>query len=66
MITVVIPETSEKNVIDLTYDNLSRESYPNGHRVIVADDWLDGFKKCKTEYICFVEPFGSKRYLTSR
>lgn len=56
MITVVIPQTSEPNVEKLTEENMKREGYPPGSRVVVAKSWLKGLEKCETDFICFVEP----------
>jgi len=56
MITVVIKNNGEENVIKLTYSNLWREikDIP-GAELIVENDWMDAVFKVKNDYICFVE-----------
>src|SRR3990167_4272253 len=56
MVTVVIKNNNENNVIQLTWENLWKElkDIPAAE-LIVEDDWLDSLKKVKTPYVCFVE-----------
>ncbi len=57
MITVVIKDNGEPNVIALTYDNLWRElkDIPEAE-LMVAKSWFDALGSIKTKYVCFVEP----------
>lgn len=55
MITVVIKDSGEPNVIKLTYENIWRElkDIPDAN-LIVANSWLDTLDT-KDRYICFLE-----------
>lgn len=68
MITCVIKNSGEANVISLTYENLWKElkALP-GSEIIVEENWLDGVLKAKNKYICFVEAdcLVSSGYFTS-
>lgn len=54
MLTVVIKDNGEPNVIKLTYENLWRElrNIPNS-KLEVSSSWLDA--DVKSKYVCFVE-----------
>ena len=58
MITVVIANNQEENVVKLTYENLWKElkDIP-GAELFVADHWLDYSlsSNSKNKYVCFVE-----------
>lgn len=56
MITVIIKDDGEPNVIKLTYENLYRElkDIPEA-KLIVAKNWLEALPTVKTQYACFVE-----------
>lgn len=57
MITVVIRDDGEPNVIALTYENLWKElkDIP-GAEIEIASDWMPMVKKTKNKFISFVEP----------
>lgn len=56
-LTVVIPRSAEPTVIQLTQENLQRElETVNGSEILVVDTWGEGIAKCRTEFICLVEP----------
>lgn len=56
MISVIIKDSGESNVIKLTYENLYKELKDiNGSRLIVSSSWFDALDKVKTPYVCFVE-----------
>lgn len=56
MLSVVIVDSHEPNVIKLTYENLWREikNIPDAE-LLVTDDWVGALEKIKNTYICFVE-----------
>lgn len=56
MLTVVIQNNGEDNVIELTYKNLWRElkDIPEAE-LLVSEDWLDYLGATKNKFICFVE-----------
>lgn len=58
MLTVVIKDSGEENVVKLTYENLWKElkDIP-GAELIVRKNWLDSttLANTKNKYICFVE-----------
>lgn len=57
MITVIIKDNGEPNVIKLTYENLYKELKDiNDSKLIVSASWFDALSKVKTPYVCFVEP----------
>lgn len=57
MITVIIKDLGEPNVIKLTYENLYKELKDiNDSKLIVSASWFDALAKVKTPYVCFVEP----------
>jgi hypothetical protein len=56
MITVVIKNNDEPNVIQLTYENLWKELKDiNGSEMFIEKHWVDAVKKVKNKFICFVE-----------
>ena len=57
MLTVVIPRTAEPTVVQLTHENLLRElASVHGSELLITDSWGEGIVKCRTEFICLVEP----------
>jgi hypothetical protein len=56
MLTTVILDSGEPNVIKLTYENLHKElkDIP-GSKIVVSDSWFGGLGQIKTPYVCFVE-----------
>lgn len=56
MLTVVIKDDGEQNVIALTYQNLWKElkDIPDAE-LVVSKNWLDELPKIKNKYVCFVE-----------
>lgn len=56
MITVAIKDNGEKNVIQMTYEDLWRElkDLP-GAEIIVVDDWFEVLNVTKNKFVCFVE-----------
>lgn len=56
MLSVIIPKTAEPTVVKLTEENLRKETVPFGSELLLTDSWGQGLAKCKTEFICFVEP----------
>lgn len=56
MVSVIIKDNGEKNVIQLTYENLWRElkNIP-GSELFVAEDWLESLDIVNNKYVCFVE-----------
>lgn len=56
MLSVVIQDNDEPNVIKLTYDNLYRELKDiEGSEILVEKDWFDAVPKVTNKYVCFVE-----------
>lgn len=57
MLTLVIRDNDEPNVIKLTYENLQKEikDIP-GAEIVVDHNWFNALSKVKNKYICFVEP----------
>jgi len=57
MLSIVILDSGEPNVIKLTYENLFREikSIPDGE-LLVEKDWFNALDKIHNKYVCFVEP----------
>lgn len=57
MITVVIKDSGEASVVLMTYENLWKElkTIP-GSEIIVESSWLEGVRKTKNKFVCFVEP----------
>lgn len=68
MISVIILNKGEDNVVKLTYENLWRElkDIPDTE-LLVSEDWMDYLPKIKNRYVCFVEPdcLVSSGYFTS-
>lgn len=58
MLTVCIAKQRvEQTVIDLTEDNMKRElKSVNNSELLITEGWSEGIGKCKTEFICLVEP----------
>lgn len=57
MLSVVILDDGEPNVIKLTYENLHKETKQiEDSELIVAKDWFDALSVVKNKYVCFVEP----------
>lgn len=56
MLTVIIKDNGEPNVIKLTYENIWRElkNIPDAE-ILVEEDWFNGLSKVKTKFVCFVE-----------
>lgn len=56
MITVVIRDNGERNVVQLTYENLYKELKDiEGSDLIVSEDWFNTMPRIKNKYVCFVE-----------
>lgn len=57
MLSVIILDNHEPNVIRLTYENLWRELKDiEGSELLVADDWFKPLGAVKNPYVCLVEP----------
>lgn len=56
MVTVIIPSTDEPKVVQYTKELIGREGFPAGSKVLVESSWEAGFKKVKTDFVCFLEP----------
>lgn len=58
MLSVIISNTAEPTVVQLTYDNLRREllGVKDSTELIVADTWAAGLAQAKGDYVSFVEP----------
>lgn len=56
MLSVIIKDDGEANVVALTYQNLWRElkDIPDAE-LIVSTDWFSEMPKIKNKYVCFVE-----------
>ena len=56
MLSVIILDSHEPSVINLTYENLWKElkDIP-GAELIVSDSWLGAIPNTKNKYVCFVE-----------
>jgi hypothetical protein len=56
MLTIIIRDDGEKNVVALTYENLFKElkNIPDAH-IVVSSDWISGLEGVDTRYVCFVE-----------
>lgn len=56
MVTVVILDNHEPNVVQLTFENLYKELKDiYGSELLIRDKWFD-LENVKNRYICFVEP----------
>lgn len=56
MISVIIHDSGEPNVIRLTYENLYKELKDiKGFELLVSDNWFEELGTIKNDYICFVE-----------
>ena len=56
MVSVVILDNGEQNVIQLTFENLYRELKDiYGSELLIRDKWFD-LTDIKNRYVCFVEP----------
>lgn len=56
MISVIILDNGEPNVIRLTYENLYKEIKDiEGAELLVSKDWLKPLATIKNQYVCFVE-----------
>lgn len=58
MLSVIIKNTNEPNVVRLTYDNFCRDllSVKDSTELIVADTWETGYAQSKGNFVSFVEP----------
>lgn len=57
MLSVIILDNGESNVIQLTYENLYRELKDiEGSELIIAKDWFKPLFSVKNPYFCLVEP----------
>lgn len=56
MLSVVILDSNEPNVIKLTYENLFKEikQIPDAE-LLVSPDWFDALPAINNKYVCFVE-----------
>lgn len=56
MLSVIIQNKGEDNVVQLTYENLWHElkDIP-GAELIISEDWFDYIPKIKNNFVCFVE-----------
>lgn len=56
MLSVVILNNDEPNVIQLTWENLHRElTGIVGSELLLERNWLNAIPKIKNQYVCFVE-----------
>ena len=58
MLSVIIKDSHEPNVIKLTYENLFRELKNIDSELLVADNWIDAVMKLETgheNFVCMVE-----------
>ncbi len=56
MLTVLIKDNGEKNVVQFTYENLWRELKDSpDSELLVVDDWFDALDIVKNKFVCFVE-----------
>ena len=57
MVSIIIKDNGEANVIQLTYENLWKEIKDiKGAELIIAKNWLTPLPKIKNTFVCFVEP----------
>jgi len=56
MLTCIIKSNSEPTVVELTYENMFKETkdIPDVE-VIIKENWLDGLASIKTRYVCLLE-----------
>lgn len=56
MLTCIIKNDGEENVVKLTYENTYRElkNIPNSE-ILVADHWFDAISEIKNNYVCLLE-----------
>jgi len=56
MLTVIIKNDGEENVVKLTYENIWREikNIPDA-QILVADHWFDAISDIKNTFVCLVE-----------
>lgn len=69
MLTLVIKDSGEPNVIKLTYENIYKEIKDiAGAELLVADHWGDAMGSSKNRYICYLEAdcLVSSGYFTSQ
>jgi hypothetical protein len=57
MITVIIKDSGEPRVVQLTYENIWKEikDIPKSE-IIVSEDWFAPLKDIKNTFVCLVEP----------
>lgn len=55
MLTVIIQDSGEENVIKLTYQNLWRELKNITGAELLVGNWIDELDNVKNNYVCFVE-----------
>lgn len=56
MLTVIIKNDGEENVVKLTYENLWKElKHIPDAELVVSDNWFDALDKAKTKFVCLVE-----------
>lgn len=56
MITVVIRDNGEPNVVGLTYENLWKELKDiDGAELLVLENWFEALDSIDNKYVCFVE-----------
>lgn len=57
MLSVIILDNGERNVVQFTYEHLYRElkDIP-GSELKISENWFDGLESIKNKYVCFVEP----------
>lgn len=56
MITVIIRNSSEQTVIDMTMDDITRQlSSISGAEIMIEDSWTEGLRKVRTPMVCLVE-----------
>ena len=57
MLSVIIKNSDEEKVVQMTYDNLWRELKDMADvELRVFDNWIDSVGQIKNDYVCFVEP----------
>lgn len=57
MLSVILPRWDDPPVIEMTRDNIQNElrSVVDAE-LIVANSWLDGLNKSRTDFVCLIEP----------
>lgn len=56
MLTVIIKRSQEPTVVQMTYEDVSKQVHDiNGAEILLTDTWIEGLKKVRTPLVCLLE-----------